>query len=606
MKVSFVSILTTAALFISTVQCTGYSLWSAERRSGRVVFLPYTQQQRESVMGNVDRMMKMWVSSDSKQIHYDGKANPYPDLDTFRETYAGMTDEQFNLDLTRIFNKIRDSHTVFYKAGPYGCFSVSTGLHFQFVDNSIGSSEPPKVRVVRITNTPEIRGLIWKVLSTVAVGDELLTVNGLSFHDHYFSAKAFGGNQELYTVTVPYVALSNDECWSLSSSLYEELNSIAPPEIPASTSFKQKRSVLANDTSLLENNTLHRRDTDIHKRSYSESVYFEDTSIDGLFWTIWRNGERRMGVIKIESFNLVLDGTNKDTTFLFLALAIRDLLVKQLKYTDSILFDLRGNDGGLIPAADGIIQLFKSDVTASQFRYLKNDATESLFYKGLNSNNPWSKAWDATSDTSRYSGFGSMEDSSILNTLGQAYFNPVGVYTNGICYSACETFAAQIQDHGIGTVFGEDEATDPFTKKLTGENSGQKFYTRVTVSVRQLVRGGKYAGQLVEDNGVKSDVIVRPTIDDILPGYKSVSAYDRIADYLGDVAKRKVDKNIYFISEPYNRATFEDSIDIPFVVSGVDEIIVVHQGENSWKVGKEITSFTPKACDYNQNSDRTA
>ncbi|KAH6581727.1 hypothetical protein BASA61_008946 [Batrachochytrium salamandrivorans] len=586
----------------------------------------------------------MWVSSDSKQIHYDGKANPYPDLDTFRETYAGMTDEQFNLDLTRIFNKIRDSHTVFYKAGPYGCFSVSTGLHFQFVDNSIGSSEPPKVRVVRITNTPEIRGLIWKVLSTVAVGDELLTVNGLSFHDWYeqnkfilgfgandsgghseafqylegiagdsnilpeddsitFQLKRFGGNQELYTVTVPYVALSNDECWSLSSSLYEELNSIAPPEIPASTSFKQKRSVLANDTSLLENNTLHRRDTDIHKRSYSESVYFEDTSIDGLFWTIWRNGERRMGVIKIESFNLVLDGTNKDTTFLFLALAIRDLLVKQLKYTDSILFDLRGNDGGLIPAADGIIQLFKSDVTASQFRYLKNDATESLFYKGLNSNNPWSKAWDATSDTSRYSGFGSMEDSSILNTLGQAYFNPVGVYTNGICYSACETFAAQIQDHGIGTVFGEDEATgggganalssddeyftdrpleysvDPFTKKLTGENSGQKFYTRVTVSVRQLVRGGKYAGQLVEDNGVKSDVIVRPTIDDILPGYKSVSAYDRIADYLGDVAKRQVDKNVYFISEPYNRVTFEDSIDIPFVASGVDEIIVVHQGE---------------------------
>ncbi|KAH6567882.1 hypothetical protein BASA62_005844 [Batrachochytrium salamandrivorans] len=149
-----------------------------ERRSGRVKCIPYTQQQRESVMGNVDRMMKMWVNSDSKQSHYDGKANPYPDLDIFRKTYAGMTHEQFSLGLTRIFNKMRDKHTLFYKAGPYGCFSVSTGLLFKFVDDSLGSSEPPKVRVVGITDTPEILDLIGNVLSTVAIGDELLTVNG--------------------------------------------------------------------------------------------------------------------------------------------------------------------------------------------------------------------------------------------------------------------------------------------------------------------------------------------------------------------------------------------------------------------------------------------
>ncbi|KAH6589701.1 hypothetical protein BASA61_005514 [Batrachochytrium salamandrivorans] len=593
---------------------------------------------------------QMWVNSDSKQSHYKGKANPYPDLDTFRKTYAGMNDEQFSLGLARIFNKMRDKHTLFHKAGPYGCFSVTTGLFFNFVDDLVGSSEPPKVRVVGITDAPETLDLIWNVLSTVAIGDELLTVNGLSFDDWYeqnkfilgfgandsgghsgafkylaeimgdsnilpeddsitFQLRRLGGNQELYTVTVPYVALSNDECWDLSSSLYKELTSITLPEMPAPTSFIQKRSVSGNDTNLSGNRALHRRDTHIHKRSYSESVYFEDTNIDGLFWTIWENEERSMGVIKIESFSLVLKDTKEYTTFLFLIETIRYLLVDQLQYTESILLDIRGNSGGSISAADGIIQLFKSDVTASTFRYLKNDATESLFYKGLNSNNPWSKAWSATSDTSRYSGFGSMSDSSILNTFGQVYFNPVGVYTDGMCYSTCETFAAHIQDHDIGTIFGENEITsggganvlssddsyftdrpleyiaDPFTKKLTGENSGHKFYTRVTVSARQLVRSGDYAGELVEDNGVKSDVIVRPTIDDILPGDTGISAYDRIANYLGDVAKRQVDSKVYFISEPYNRATFDDLIYIPFVASGVDEIIVVHQGEQlgKWK-----------------------
>ncbi|KAH6576588.1 hypothetical protein BASA60_004463 [Batrachochytrium salamandrivorans] len=510
----------------------------------------------------------MWVSFDSKQNHYDGKANPYPDLDHFRKTYAGMTDEQFSLGLTRIFNRMRDKHTLFYKAGPYGCFSVYTGLLFNFVDNSLGSSTPSKVRVVGMTDNPEVLDLIGDVLSTIDIGDELLTVNEVPFHDWYdqnkfilgfgandsgghsgafqyleqiagssnilpeddsitFQLRRLGGRQAVYTVKVPYVALSNDECWDLSSSLYKELNSIALPEIPAPTIFKQKR----------------------------------------------------------------------------------DLLVNQLKDTDAILLDIRGNPGGSISSADGIIQLFRSDFTASQFRYLKNEVTESLFYKGLNSKNPWSKAWSETSDTSRYSGFGSLYDSSILNTFGQVYFNPVGVYTNGACYSTCEIFASHIQDYGIGTIFGENEATgggganvlssdsdyftnrpleyiaDPFTKRLTGEKSGHKFYTRVTVSARQLVRSGNYAGQLIEDNGVKSNVVVRSTIADILPGYKSVSAYNRIADYLGDVAKRQMDSKVYFMSEPYDRVTFEDSMDIPAVVSGIDEIIVVNQGEElgSWK-----------------------
>ncbi|KAH6577570.1 hypothetical protein BASA60_003976 [Batrachochytrium salamandrivorans] len=979
---------------------------------------------------------QMWVSSDSKQSHYKGKANPYPDLADFRKKYAGMTDEQFSLGLARIFNKMRDRHALYYKAGPYGCFSVTTGLFFNFVDDSLGLPAPPKVRVVGITNTPEILGLIGNVLSTVAVGDELLTVNGVPFNDKLwgdsnilpeddsitFQLKRLRGNQELYTVTIPYVSLSDDECWDLSSSLYEELNSIPPHEIPASTSVIQKRSVSGNGTSLLGNSTLQKGDADIYKRSYWESVNFEDTNIDGLTWTIWKNGERNMGVISIESFSPVLKGTGEDTTFLFLILTIRELLVDQLKDTDAILFDIRDisstssyhpssplstSSSIYIPASpvpqpallptsatltqtqlthpiqlhginlpsvsqyeylgviiDDLLTLFpwlakkKRAITAaahsispllrnnflstryrltifnglvlgvayygleliggnstlarrlqapvntgirmilkaplftpiapmltdcgiisldahailarvrltvkattlktplqtlllpstipshsnswfwtrrsrslirfvhpniitttsttipstptiseirrqrskyafertfqvwgksklacsyvqanhaSSAKFLRSPAlstgqaigvsllslarcgglwdypralkaaSPSLSTATINSNpdpigasaiwdsvnthtpidnyqyslrttpeftpssssspsgfpifsffqfsphtrfeppisvahseiprqvqdtveenptasrttttdthtaaisstptpthishigsddiltvllggslpgtntagnteaypgqqwltgskSPWSKAWSATSDTSRYSGFGSMEDSSIFNTFGQVYFNPVGVYTDGMCYSTCETFAAHIQDHGIGTVFGEDETTggsgadvlssddddftnrpleyiaDPFTKRLTGENSGQKFYTRVTVSVRQLVRSGKYVGQLVEDNGVKSDVIVRPTIGDILPGDRGVSAYDRIADYLNDVAKRKVDSKIYFISEPYDRVTFDDSMNIPFVASGVDEIIVVHQG----------------------------
>ncbi|KAH6583250.1 hypothetical protein BASA61_008102 [Batrachochytrium salamandrivorans] len=504
----------------------------------------------------------MWVSFESKQHHYNGNANPYPDLDEFRKTYASMTDEQFNFNLTKIFNKMRDKHTLYHKAGPYGCFSVSTGVFFNFVDDSLGSSAPPKVRVIGVTDAPEIRSLIGRSLSSISAGDELLTINGVSFDDWYeqnkfilgFGANDSGGHsrafrylsgiegssnilpeadgitlqlkrvgisQAVYTVTVPYVALSNDECWSLSSNLYKELTGIALPEMPTPRSFRYKRSAVGNG----------------------------------------------------------------------------------LKDTDAILFDVRGNPGGLIPSADGIIQLLKPDATASQFRYLKNEVTKDLFYKGVTSKSPWSKAWSATSYSSRYSGLGSAYDSSVSNTFGQAYFNPVGVYTDGMCYSACEVFAAQIQDHKIGTVFGEDETTgggganvlsshenyftdrplqyiaDPFKANLTGKNPGHTFHTIISVSVRQLVRGGNYAGELVEDDGVKSNVIVRSTVADILPGYKTVSAYNRISEYLSDVAKKQADKNVYFEYEPYSQSVFNDSMDVTVVASGVDEIIVVSQGK---------------------------
>ncbi|KAH6565866.1 hypothetical protein BASA62_007046 [Batrachochytrium salamandrivorans] len=163
-----------------------------------------------------------------------------------------------------------------------------------------------------------------------------------------------------------------------------------------------------------------------------------------------------MGVIKIESFNLVLDGTNKDTTVLFLALAIRDLLVSSSVY-DSILFDLRGNDGGLMPRQNGIIQLFKSDVTASQFLY------------------------------------------------------------------------------GNGPSIGY--SVDPFTKSSQGENSGQKSIPRVT---RQCSATGSRwqntQANCVQDKGVKSDVIVRPTIDArVTPDsvIRAASAYDRNCRLLG-------------------------------------------------------------------------
>ncbi|KAH9273213.1 hypothetical protein BASA83_004502 [Batrachochytrium salamandrivorans] len=328
----------------------------------------------------------------------------------FAKTYVGMTDEkQFSLGLTRIFNKMRDLHTLYYKAGPYSCFSLSTGLFFKFVDDSLGSSTPPKVRVVGMNDTPEILDLIGNVLSAVAVGDELLQSTGYHFmilgfgandsgghrgafqylegvsgssnilpevDDITFQLKRLGGNQELYTVTVPYVALYNDECWSLLQG-------------------------------------------------------------------------RNMGVIRIDSFSPVLKDTKEDTNFMVLIVTIRDLLVNQLKDTDSVLFD--------------------SSWQSSQEKPLVTNSTPKLLL----------------------------------------------VFVN--------------------------------------------WFEVATTQVN-----------LVEDDGVKSDVVVRSTIDDILPGDKGISAYDRIAGYFGMMWHKGkwMARPISYLGH-IARFVFSDSVDIPRRMDGI-------------------------------------
>ncbi|KAH9271850.1 hypothetical protein BASA83_005952 [Batrachochytrium salamandrivorans] len=171
-----------------------------------------------------------------------------------------------------------------------------------------------------------------------------------------------------------------------------------------------------------------------------------------------------------------------------------------------------------------------------------------------------------------------MEDSSIFNTFGQVYFNPVGFYTDGMCYSTCETFAAHIQDHGIGTVFGEDETTGGSGADVLSSDDDDFTNRPLEYIADPFTKGSQ--GKTLAKNSIPESPSVFVNWSEV--ANTGVSAYDRIADYLNDVAKRKVDSKIYFISEPYDRVTFDDSMNIPFVASGVDEVTVVYQEQKGW------------------------
>jgi C-terminal processing protease CtpA/Prc len=57
-----------------------------------------------------------------------------------------------------------------------------------------------------------------------------------------------------------------------------------------------------------------------------------------------------------------------------------------------------------------------------------------------------------------YSPLTSFDSLKITAEWGQVYHKPIGLLTNGNCYSACDFFAANLQDAGA-VVFGNDMQT---------------------------------------------------------------------------------------------------------------------------------------------------
>lgn len=112
--------------------------------------------------------------------------------------------------------------------------------------------------------------------------------------------------------------------------------------------------------------------------------------------------------------------------------------------------------------------------------------------------------------------------------MGQVYFKPVAVFVDSNCYSACETFASQMQDHQIGTVFGEDQATggggantyslNEIIDDFGGDNGPYKKLPNgqnISFAFREAFRGGVYNGIHIENMGVKSDRISAPSMSDL-------------------------------------------------------------------------------------------
>ncbi|KAH6595986.1 hypothetical protein BASA50_005459 [Batrachochytrium salamandrivorans] len=550
MLVPFViALLTTGAASVSASNYATYTLLKNDRAAGRLVFPPTTLAQKEIILSNVKNALAAWANYDSKKANYGPAADPFPIVEKLRKNIEKVTDEDLQLGLTDAFVMTRDQHTRWTNIAPYGCFHATTGVTFTFIEGDADIIKKPTVVVTSTSKHPDLLALFGEDYSKIQAGDELLAINGLSFFDWFeqnkftsgAGANEFGGQRAalkylttiygkfnrlpsedfitfqfkshanpeiIYTVNVPYISIRDEECWDLGSKLYKNIIDATLPGTPETSlpvsaepsghNHKSDTAHLFPRGHKMDSPEDPERGATIEKRSISSrSLCFDPEEI----------GTKGLAIQKA-------------------VMIIRSLLVNELKYTKSVMYDLRGNSGD-------------------------------IYCQGL----------EETVPNSRFTNVVFLNSVKSANTMGQVYLRPMGVLNDGRCYSSCEVFSGAIQGHGAGTIFGEDGRTggggasvmelDPFLIRVS-PTYFQKF-----PFTQELTSGSTtYANTL-------SVGVTR-----LFPGSTTNTQYDRIAKSLARIGRKNGQNRLHFVCEPFMIEKPIDGFSLEVEAVGIEEFTV--------------------------------
>jgi len=230
----------------------------------------------------------------------------------------------------------------------------------------------------------------------------------------------------------------------------------------------------------------------------------------------------KYGYLRIWSFDV-----NDDQGFLDAAIQLLKVLPDR-----GLIIDLRNNPGGLIWAAERMLQLFTpNSITPTKFALRATPLTAAMASTALNQQDlgPWAASLTSAAGTGElYSSHLPITSLEQCNDLGQFYGGPVVVVVDANTYSSGDLFTAGIVDNRIGPVLCIGEATgagganvwmsDDVSAAM--ESAGMPLPplpqgTSFTVAVRRAVRSGDADGTLIEDAGIAGQTYAM-TRNDIL------------------------------------------------------------------------------------------
>jgi hypothetical protein len=242
----------------------------------------------------------------------------------------------------------------------------------------------------------------------------------------------------------------------------------------------------------------------------------------------------KFGYIRIFTFN-VSDADEFVEEFVRLAKALPQ---------NGLIIDVRGNGGGLIYAAERLLQvLTPRHIAPERAQFINTPLILDICCRHapspLSSDfdlGPWIKSIEQAVETgATYSQGHHITDEATCNKRGQEYQGPVMLITDALCYSATDIFAAGFQDHNIGPILGvhgntgaggANVWTHRLLRTLTGGTESPfkplPNGAGMRVAIRQTLRVGERGGLPIEDLGIVPDEQHLMTRDDLLHSNKDL------------------------------------------------------------------------------------
>ena len=188
-----------------------------------------------------------------------------------------------------------------------------------------------------------------------------------------------------------------------------------------------------------------------------------------------------------------------------------------------LVIDLRGNPGGLIWAAERLLQIFTANpVEPTRFAMLATDLTRSMVEARQNQAGlaPWQRSVTSAVVTGElYSREVPLTPVARCNDIGQKYPGPVVGVVDANTYSAGDLFAAGLVDNGVGALVSVDRASGGGGANVWSSGNVHRALAGTerqlprlpkgidyTVSFRRAVRIGDVAGTGIEDLGVPGQI----------------------------------------------------------------------------------------------------
>jgi cytosine/adenosine deaminase-related metal-dependent hydrolase/C-terminal processing protease CtpA/Prc len=471
-------------------------------------------------------------------------------------------DIDFHTRLTRIFHSLRDLHTTYRL--PYPFWGVVAWLPF-FVEE-YWNSEKGRYQYV-------ISKVIGEALDQSALGAELLYWNGVPIAQAIaINAERHAGNNPdarrargLNALTLRPLGqgLPPDEDWvtityrDTAGNIHEarqEWLVFVPRSVLRGRSVVEA-NMLANTAMGIDDHTLGVQEAkailfasgELKEKATFEPTLQEEriTNADDSLRTSMPTAMRaRVVTIDGQEFGHIRIFTfNVPSAAEFIGELGRLL---RLMPANGVIVDIRGNGGGLIPAAEGALALFAAQrIDPQRGQFINTPLNLRLCELHAQPGDEtaldrWIPSLRESVQTGAiYSQGFPITDPDFVHKIKQRYEGPVALITDGLCYSAADLFAAGFQDHALGPIIGVHRNTGAgganvwshsLLRLLATSREGELLpeYAPLPegadflVAMRRTIRSGLNAGDVVEDLGIVPDVYHPVTRDDLMAGNRDL------------------------------------------------------------------------------------